>query len=140
LRSDHLYGEEHGKPANGNLNDIPSGSPAHDVIVDETSELETLLDREEMPSEHPYINLALELHQSSLGASTKIGFIFLMNGMEVLLGPGDMEPRYSTSRNAAVLLAIPEDPSEDIFKRMMGLFKKRTCSSLDSQTPRNPGR
>jgi hypothetical protein len=49
-----------------------------------------------------------------------------MNGMEALLSPGSAETSYSTSRNAAVLLAVPEDQSEDIFKRMMGLFKKRS--------------
>ncbi len=80
----------------------------------------------ELTLEHPFLSLALEILHSSLRESANVAFIFLMNGMEVLLGPGDMEPKYSTSRNAAVLLTTPEDLPEDIFKRIMGFFKKRS--------------
>lgn len=126
MRSDHPIGEEFDMLANASLNDVRSGSSELDIVVGGISGSDSLLEEDEINSEHPYINLALELYRASIGATTKLGFILLMNGMESLLGPGDMEPRYSTSRNAGVLLATPEDQPEDIFKRMMGLFKKRS--------------
>ena len=48
-----------------------------------------------------------------------------MNGMEALLSAGGAETGHSTSRNAAVLLATPDDPPKEIFTRMMALFRKR---------------
>ncbi len=127
MRETEPYHDEGRMLATNNLEDVPLRSPGHDAIAGEASEIEILLESVELPFEHPYLNLAFELYESSLRTSSKnMGFVLLMNGMEVLLGPGDMEPRYSTSRNAAVLLATPEDLPEDIFKRMMGLFKKRS--------------
>jgi hypothetical protein len=66
------------------------------------------------------------LYESALrSSSTSVRFTLLMNGMEALLSAGGAETSYSTSRNAAVLLATPDDPPKEIFTKMMALFRKR---------------
>jgi len=105
---------------------VERGPSAQEIIEGETGEIDPLLHEIDLPSPHPYLNLALMLYESALrSSSTSVRFTLLMNGMEALLSAGGAETSYSTSRNVAVLLATPDDPPKEIFTKMMALFRKR---------------
>ncbi|MHC1573616.1 MAG: hypothetical protein ACXQTJ_04130, partial [Candidatus Syntropharchaeales archaeon] len=89
-------------------------------------ELDSILHEIDIPFPHHYLNLALLLYESALKSSTmSVRFILFMSGMEALLSVGGVETNYSTSRNAAILLATPDDTAKEIFTKMMALFRKR---------------
>lgn len=93
----------------------------------EVDELQAHIDELELPFEFPYLQLAYELYEYSYEvASPKLSFLILMDGLEALFSPATTETSYSVSRNAAALLGTPEEESEQVFKNMMELYRKRS--------------
>jgi hypothetical protein len=107
--------------------DLPSIRTQYDLKVEEVGKLQAFIDELELPFEFPYLQLAYDLYEYSYEiASTKLTFLTLMNGLEVLFSPASTETSYSVSRNAAVLLGAPDEESEEVFKSMMDLYRKRS--------------
>jgi hypothetical protein len=107
--------------------DVPPVPAKLELEIQEVDELQTFIDELELPFEFPYLQLAHELYEHSYEvASTKLNFLTLMNGLEVLFSPASTETNYSVSRNAAVLLGTLKEDSEQVFKSMMDLYRKRS--------------
>lgn len=107
--------------------DVPPIPTKLDLEIEEVDELQTFIDELELPFDFPYLQLAYELYEYSYEVdSPKLSFLILMDGLEALLSPSSTETNYAVSRNAAVLLGTPKEESEQVFKSMMELYRKRS--------------
>lgn len=94
---------------------------------EEVAEVQGFINKTKMPFRNKFLQLSFDSFNLSYGMHDQnLLFLSLMISIEAMLNPGDSEVTFRVSRNCAVLLGKDRKDSEQIFKDIKELYKKRS--------------